>query len=306
MSITVRTRMVGDVAVIYASGRITLGEGSLDLRNAVRQIVEDGRRKILLNLSDVSYLDTSGIGELLYAWRISTKRGVALKLLFLTRKVEDLLQITRYYSAFDIFNDESVAMQSFDFSLHCRCPSCGSLCGPPCVDSKLLTWDEQMCSGCSARFVVHNKGPLAQDGRLKYQDCTILVDDLRVTTYEKEYFQILPGHPYIVKIVGRLDLFASSTLGMAWKTIPEPRRAIFDLSRAADIDAPGWEALLRFVEKKKPSAKIVISLEGLKGEVISGFIPAPEIYRDRKTAIDAFGDLADTPPWLCEIEGGNT
>ncbi len=113
MSVKLNTRQTGDVTVIDASGRITLGEGASALRDVVRDMVAKGTRKILLNLSEVSYIDSSGIGELVSAFTTVSNAGGTLKLLGLTKRVHDLLQITKLYTVFDVHDDEAHAVRSF-------------------------------------------------------------------------------------------------------------------------------------------------------------------------------------------------
>jgi anti-sigma B factor antagonist len=95
------------------SGKITLGEGSATLRQTVRELVSAGQRKILLNLGDVDYIDSSGIGELVSAFTTTKNQGGELKLLHLTKKVHDLLQITKLYTVFDVKDDETAAVKGF-------------------------------------------------------------------------------------------------------------------------------------------------------------------------------------------------
>jgi anti-sigma B factor antagonist len=95
------------------SGRITLGEGSVVLRDAVKDLLGKGQKKILLNLGDVSYIDSSGIGELVSAFTSVRNQGGELKLLHLTKKVHDLLQITKLYTVFDVKDDEAGAIAAF-------------------------------------------------------------------------------------------------------------------------------------------------------------------------------------------------
>jgi anti-sigma B factor antagonist len=104
---------VGDVSVIDVSGRITLGEGSSTLRDALRGLVTQGQKKILLNLGEVSYIDSSGIGELVSGFTSVTNSGGELKLLNLTKRVKDLLQITKLYTVFDVHESEASAVRSF-------------------------------------------------------------------------------------------------------------------------------------------------------------------------------------------------
>jgi anti-sigma B factor antagonist len=107
------TRQVNGVTVVDLSGRITLGEGSVILRDTVRDLVGKGNKKILLNLGDVTYIDSSGIGELVSAFTTVRNQGGELKLLNLTKKVHDLLQITKLYTVFDVKDDEAAAVSSF-------------------------------------------------------------------------------------------------------------------------------------------------------------------------------------------------
>jgi anti-sigma B factor antagonist len=104
---------VGDVSVVDVAGRITLGEGSSALRDAVRGLAAKGQKKILLNLGEVSYIDSSGIGELVSGFTTVTNSGGQLKLLHLTKRVKDLLQITKLYTVFDIHDSEPTAIRSF-------------------------------------------------------------------------------------------------------------------------------------------------------------------------------------------------
>ena len=113
MSVKLTTRQVGDVTVVDVAGRITLGEGSSALRDLVRDMVSKNQKKILLNLGDVSYIDSSGIGELVSGFTTVTNSGGALKLLNLNKRVKDLLQITKLYTVFDVHEDEAGAIRSF-------------------------------------------------------------------------------------------------------------------------------------------------------------------------------------------------
>jgi len=113
MSVKLNARQVGDVSVIDVAGRITLGEGSSALRDSIREMVGKGQKKILLNLGDVSYIDSSGIGELVSAFTTVTNQGGQLKLLNLTKRVKDLLQITKLYTVFDVHDDEASAVRFF-------------------------------------------------------------------------------------------------------------------------------------------------------------------------------------------------
>ena len=113
MSVKLNTRQVGDVTVIDAAGRITLGEGASTFRDSIRDLAAQGNKKILLNLSDVSYIDSSGIGEMVSSYTTVTNQGGQLKLLGLSKRVKDLLQITKLYTVFEVHDDEAAAIRSF-------------------------------------------------------------------------------------------------------------------------------------------------------------------------------------------------
>ena len=113
MSMKASTRQVDGITIVDLSGRITLGEGSVILRDTIKDLLGKGQKKILLNLGDVSYIDSSGIGELVSAFTSVRNQGGELKLLNLTKKVHDLLQITKLYTVFDVKDDEATAIGAF-------------------------------------------------------------------------------------------------------------------------------------------------------------------------------------------------
>jgi len=113
VSMKCSTRQIDGVSIVDCSGRITLGEGSITLRDMVRELLSKGQKKILLNLGEVNYIDSSGIGELVSAFTTVRNQGGELKLLNLTKKVHDLLQITKLYTVFDVKDDETAAVKSY-------------------------------------------------------------------------------------------------------------------------------------------------------------------------------------------------
>jgi anti-sigma B factor antagonist len=113
MALTIASREVDGVVILDLSGRITLGEGSVQLREAIRGLIGKGEKKILLNMGNVDYIDSSGLGELVSAFTSAKNQQAEVKLLKLTRKVHDLLQLTKLYTVFDIKDDEAAAIASF-------------------------------------------------------------------------------------------------------------------------------------------------------------------------------------------------
>jgi anti-sigma B factor antagonist len=113
VALAIASREVDGVTVLDLSGRITLGEGSVQLRDAIRDLIGKGQNRILLDLGEVNYIDSSGLGEMVSAYTSARNQGATLKLLKLTKKVHDLLQLTKLYTVFDIYDDEASAIASF-------------------------------------------------------------------------------------------------------------------------------------------------------------------------------------------------
>jgi anti-sigma B factor antagonist len=109
----IETRTIGDVRILDCNGKITLGEGTMAVRNAVRDILKDNGKKIILNLANVNYIDSSGIGELVSSYTTVTNSGGQLKLLSLTKKNQELLSITKLLTVFQVFENEKAALGSF-------------------------------------------------------------------------------------------------------------------------------------------------------------------------------------------------
>ena len=113
MNMTTSTRQVGEVTIVDISGRIVLGEESAALRSLVGELLSQRHKKILFNLGDVNYIDSSGLGHLVSAFTSVRKQDGELKLLNLTKKVHDVMRITKLYTVFDILDDEASAVRSF-------------------------------------------------------------------------------------------------------------------------------------------------------------------------------------------------
>ncbi len=112
--LNITERQAGDVTILDMNGKVTIGEGSVALRSAIRRLLGEGKNKILLNLGSVGYVDSSGIGELVSSFTAVNKEGGTLKLLKLTQKIQDLLAITKLLTVFDVFDEESEALSSYN------------------------------------------------------------------------------------------------------------------------------------------------------------------------------------------------
>jgi anti-sigma B factor antagonist len=114
MELTTANRQIDDVTVVDIKGRIVIGEESAALRSLVADLLSEGRKKILFNLAEVRYIDSTGLGALVSAYTSVRKHNADLKLLNLSAKVQDVMQLTKLYTIFDVSNDEAAALKSFD------------------------------------------------------------------------------------------------------------------------------------------------------------------------------------------------
>lgn len=112
--VTINQRQVKGVTILDLSGKITIGEGSTQFREAIRRLIEQNQKHVLLNFADVNYVDSSGIGELVSAYTNLNNQGGQLKLLNLPRRIRDLLRITKLLTVFETFQDEATALRSFE------------------------------------------------------------------------------------------------------------------------------------------------------------------------------------------------
>jgi len=115
MSLKIDTREVAHVTILDIEGRIVLGDEIHAVRDAVHGLVNEGKKKIILNLAGVDYIDSSGVGELVGCYTTVRNAGGELKLLNLTQKVQDVLYVTKLYTVFDVKDDEFTAVKSFDY-----------------------------------------------------------------------------------------------------------------------------------------------------------------------------------------------
>jgi|ERR1051325_387752 anti-sigma B factor antagonist len=117
MPLTLTERTVGDVVVVDLAGKVTLGDGDAMLKDKVRSLVQQGHRKIVLNLAQVSYIDSAGLGELVQAYAAVNKNGGRLKLLNTTKRITDLLSITKLLTVFETYDSEAEAVTSFSLGV---------------------------------------------------------------------------------------------------------------------------------------------------------------------------------------------
>jgi anti-sigma B factor antagonist len=110
----VKERQAGDVTILDMTGEVRIGEGSISLRDSIRNLADQGKKKVLLNLAGVKYMDSTGVGELIANYTTITRGGGQLKLLNLTDRIQNLLVITKLLTVFDAYENEAEALKSFE------------------------------------------------------------------------------------------------------------------------------------------------------------------------------------------------
>ena len=110
----VKERQAGDVTILDMTGEVRIGEGAISLRDSIRNLADQGKKKVLLNLAGVKYMDSSGVGELIANYTTIKRQGGQLKLLNLTDRIQNLLVITKLLTVFDSYENEAEALKSFE------------------------------------------------------------------------------------------------------------------------------------------------------------------------------------------------
>jgi anti-sigma B factor antagonist len=289
MSLIIVERTIGDVSILDCQGRNTLGEGSSLLRDTIRNLVACGRKKIILNLAGVQYSDSAGQGELVSGFTTVTNQRGRLVLLQPTKRVKDLLQIQKLYTVFEVFDDEAQAIRYLEVSpLQYRCPVCGSTVLSTNLEAATSHMETCRDPKCGAQFKI---------GRSAERPGEDLIESVRIYPYPDEYLELIAGTPFRIAVVGRLNLFTSSSLEKLWAARP-PRPVILDLRSCTEVTPQGRDVLLHLVAASRNDADAVVSLEGLPGECARVFTGAPRVYPDNAKALAALqGDAAKSPLW---------
>jgi anti-sigma B factor antagonist len=296
MALRITIREAGDVTILDLDGRIVLGEESNTLKLEIKKILDQKKRKIIINFGDVTFIDSSGNGAVVSAHLTARTRGADLKFCHLGKGLQDLWQINRLLTVFDIYDTEANALRAFaSFGaprLYCRCPLCAQQTAPSLLRGS--QWAPQSCSNaaCGAHFSIEYSPRPHELASIK---------ELCFETYENESFIVRPGVPFICQIVGRLDLFSSSALQKCWLTLPLPRRLVFDLHRATDRSEAGRAALTALLGNKDGGSKVTASLEGLHPSQVMAFPDSGPFYQRMADALKALGDISDTPLWRVPI-----
>jgi anti-sigma B factor antagonist len=220
----VEKRNAGGVLILTLRGRITLGEGDELLKDAIFAAVDEGSRNVLIDLGDVPYIDSAGLGELVRSYTTVSRRGGTLRLCGLTKRLQDLLSITKLLTVFEVYGtvDEALAAAGVSRRKEVRCPliDCHTWSILAAPDATVA------CAGCGSHYSCVEPAPGA-----------VAISRLTVPTYEGEEVELTSGDPATITVRGRLDLFAADVLERVWQTVPAPRRVLIDTSGATEVSS---------------------------------------------------------------------
>ena len=284
----IEERVIGNVTILDMKGKMTLGEGDELLKDKIDSLIGQAHRNVVLNLEQLPYIDSAGLGEIFRSWIMLRRQGGRLVFVNLTKRIADLLSITKLITIIDAYESEADAVRSFGSSrFEVSCPVCRPTTWTAYVGERLLL----SCTQCDARFSP-NMSPetVAPLERGKPQDdwpgVTVPVKDLWwFTYYENGYgsegVHLTVGRPSVVAISGRLDLFALDIVDMAWEAAPRPRRLLFDTTHVR-VASPAGRARLE---------QLCALADGSRAAILDA--PA-----DRDRALGALGDLEGMPQAL--------
>ena len=296
MSLNVRKRTFNGICIFDLMGTLTDGEPILLLRESMRVAINAGIRNFLLNLTDVRYIDSSGLGELVACHYTARNKGGRFKLLNVTAKTKDLLQMTKLLTVFEAFNDEASAIRSFSIlALYCTCPfypNSHHRSAPARFGDE--PWWPQACNSCGCRFEVETLPSKDQ----------ALVRTARIATHSDEssnYVNVISAAPFQVQIVGRISLFSSTVLAALWKVLPQLRRVVFDLKDVTEVEDDQNNSLGQLLMTSGTDARVSVSVENCRKDVKSAFSGSSLVYPTMAEARSALGDISDTPKWQIPV-----
>jgi anti-sigma B factor antagonist len=270
-------RRIGDLTILDLKGRITLGDGDELLKEAIARVVESGRRDIVLNLADVPFLDSAARGEIVRCLTTVSRAGGKLVLLNLTKRITDLLAITKLLTVFETYDSEFEAVSSFVGTKPTSvCPVCRhrAAFAATCLNCRAEFELTAVTAGASTKWIAQR---------------------IRIRTYEGEHVTLTPGDPYLITISGRLDLFSAEAMEQAWRTVPRPRRILVELgSDCRLVTTKGVNNVGALCKPQPDGGRTSVCYAGLAADLRTAVPAAPPFFSDRDAALAALGGAGDS------------
>jgi anti-sigma B factor antagonist len=238
---SIRSRDAGDAVVVEIIGKLTLGEGSPELRQCVRDLVDQHKTRIVLDLSQVPYLDSTGIGDLVDVFTTTRAHGGKITLSHPRLRSMDIMTVTKLKTVFEITSSVEEAISGIRSDrLMFLCSISGCETWSPLTNGA----EYQMCTRCGSQAKLVMTGAEENMSSVK-------VDHVKIPTYRDEQVTMIPGPPRRVEVHGRLDLFG---LNSAKKAVLTLQAAVFDLTSATEITQRGCTALFELLTANDSTA----------------------------------------------------
>jgi anti-sigma B factor antagonist len=304
--LTITDRTIDGVVILELSGKMIIGVGDVMLREAIKRLLDKKTSRVIVSLADVAYADSAGLTELVRSYSTVSRAGGRLVLAGITRKLTDLLQITKLLTVFDRYDTVEKALASFGrvLTLEVACPV--HACGGWARWSHADAGSTLRCRMCETDFETSLSASLAPTPAAATE-----VTRIQMETYEQEYVSVDLGRPVIVRCVGRLDLFASGVLERVYASVPVPRRLLLDLEMMTEASAEGIETIVRLcrdagtgfaILRPPPKASLPERLTGQgRDSLIEALGTRVTTYPDRAAAIAAIGDGSGPPPIIVSV-----
>ena len=275
---TITERLIGDVTILELKGKITLGEGDETLNARIRRVLGSGRRRVALNLAEVPYIDSSGNGEMVRAYTLLARAGGKLVLLNPSKRIYDLLSITKLLTVYEVYDSEPDALASFGTVNRIGvCPVCRLRAAFGQSPHSI-----QRCANCTSAFTV-SREPVAWS-----------VDHISIPTYGEEEVVLTRGQPDLILVSGRLDLFSAEAVEQAWRAVPRPRKVRIELgAQCVLVTVRGAHGLSGLCEPESDGGRSVVCCADLPAHVDTPVPVEPPFYRDRAAATAALRMSAD-------------
>lgn len=284
----IEEQQVGNVTILDLEGEINHYGGGLALETTIRRLIEENKKKIVLNLAGVRSIDSSGNGYLIASYTSLSAAGGTIKFANLTGQPQNVLVITKLLTVYDVYDSVEEALDAFateDKYICCPVRGCDSLI-LVCIPELAGT-----CTSCGTELSLR-PSPSGESNQVS-------ITSLRLPTYEREHINIDLGAPTTICILGRLDLFASEVLEKAWLTVRPPRRVIFRINLSNEVSPAGVQRLLGLCASKGRNSKgVIVPSPTEKAKVFPADSP---VYVDERSAIEALGDIPDNTAWLLTL-----
>jgi anti-sigma B factor antagonist len=289
----------GPVTVLEFVGKMTLGEGDELMKDKVNSLLAAGRRQIVLDFDRTPYIDSSGLGELVRSYTSVSRKGGHLVLARLSKRIADLLAITKLLTVYETYDTVGAAVQSFgSVQLEASCPLCRPLAWTNYPDNRPLL----SCPECDASFYPQLTDAIRSELKSATSGAPRAAPVSHVwwmTYYENSYgreaVQLTLGRPCTIAVTGRLDLWSWDIVERAWDAVPRPKRVLFDVTGVRMFSEKGRTKLMETLacDDGRSRAAVLVHSARTASEPPSGCVPTgPAVFDRRDTAFAALGDLA--------------